>query len=107
VPQLSVPMHVWRWCPVRGYVVQGKFGLKLLQSLNPDPKLLGELHSALLLPPMPPPAPALSGTHQGEAREGGGGGEGGGREGARGGEGGARSPWPTSSGVEMRVAAPP
>lgn len=41
-------------------MAQGKFGLKLFQSLNPDPKLLGELYSPLLLPPMPPPEPPLS-----------------------------------------------
>lgn len=42
------------------FALQGKFGLKLFQSLNPDPKLLGELYSPLLQPPMAPPEPPLS-----------------------------------------------
>lgn len=38
---------------------KGKFGLKLFQSLNPDPKLLGELYPTELDPPMEPPLPPL------------------------------------------------
>eukprot|EP01018_Ginkgo_biloba_P037217 Gb_01623 [translate_table: standard] len=33
---------------------KGAFGLKLFQSLNPDPKLLGEMYPTQLNPPLPP-----------------------------------------------------
>eukprot|EP00850_Spirogloea_muscicola_P017748 SM000155S01677 [mRNA] locus=s155:209838:212365:- [translate_table: standard] len=38
---------------------KGNFGLKLFQSLNPDPKLLAELYQTQLSPPLPPPEPPL------------------------------------------------
>lgn len=40
-------------------IVQGNFGLRLFQSLNPDPKLLGELYPTQLRPPLLPPEPPL------------------------------------------------
>lgn len=39
---------------------KGNFGLKLFQSLNPDPKLLAELYPTQLEPPLQPPEPPLN-----------------------------------------------
>ncbi len=37
-----------------GFCSQGQFGMKLVQSLNPDPKLLAELYPTQLNPPLLP-----------------------------------------------------